>query len=287
VDSTRYTAPITLTAAETIKAIAIDPAYTTSPVASAAYTIGPPAATPVITPAPGKYAAAQTIAISDATSGATIYYSTNGAAPTTSSAKYVAAFKLSATATVKAVAVAKGYAQSGIASSAYSIETTAAWQVFSPAARKPGTQRIQAHIAHGADQVSVVQHNRGKAALEQMAGPASAGVDEVGVPPVSFADGAAKVAGSHGSQDQAHVVQPQATDPHRNGGLQRPLGQHIKVNFVVGILKDDGLGRLPRCETWYGSAGTSIRAKRAMRSALAWNPHRTISSAAQARTSAF
>jgi hypothetical protein len=88
----------------------------------------------VITPTAGTYTSAQTITITDATSGAAIYYTTNGDPPTTGSTKYGAAFKLSSSATVKAIAVAKGYAQSAIASSDYTIETPAATPVFSPAA---------------------------------------------------------------------------------------------------------------------------------------------------------
>jgi hypothetical protein len=49
-----------------------------------------------------------------------------------------------------------------------------------------GAHRVQADIANGADEVGIVQHDRGKAALEQMTGPASARVDEVSVTPVGF-----------------------------------------------------------------------------------------------------
>ena len=51
----------------------------------------------------------------------------------------------------------------------------------------------------GADEVEAVQHDRSKAALEQVSRPASAGVDEVSVAPVSLADSAAKVVGALGS----------------------------------------------------------------------------------------
>ena len=46
------------------------------------------AATPTFSPAAGTYSGAQSVTISDATSGATIYYTTNGTTPTTSSTKY-------------------------------------------------------------------------------------------------------------------------------------------------------------------------------------------------------
>jgi len=58
---------------------------------------------------------------------------------------------------------------------------------------QPDADPVHADVTDGADEVSIVQHNGGKAALEQVAGPPSAGVDEVGGTAVSFAHGAAKV----------------------------------------------------------------------------------------------
>ncbi len=132
--STRYTGPITVTTTETLEAIAVATGSTNSAVASAAYTITAQAATPTFSPAAGTYTTAQSVSISDATSGASIYYTTNGTTPTTSSIPYTAPFTLSSTRTLQAIAVATGATNSAVATAAYTITPTVSTPVFSPAA---------------------------------------------------------------------------------------------------------------------------------------------------------
>ena len=130
-----YTAPFTVSSTETVQAIGIAAGDTNSAVASAAYTITPVVATPAFSPAAGTYTAAQSVAISDATPGATIYYTTNGSTPTTSSIPYTAPFTVSSTETVQAIAVAAGGTNSAVAAAAYTINlTVVATPVFSLAA---------------------------------------------------------------------------------------------------------------------------------------------------------
>lgn len=90
-----------------------------------------PASTPTFTPPPGTYTSDQSVAIHDLTPGATIYYTTNGSTPTTSSAKYVATIPIAATETLKAIATAPGYMTSAVASALYTIEKPAATPVLS------------------------------------------------------------------------------------------------------------------------------------------------------------
>lgn len=81
----------------------------------------PVAATPTFTPAAGAYASPQSITISTTTSGASIYYTSDGNTPTTSSARYTAPMSVGTTQTLKAIAVAAGYTNSSVATAAYTI----------------------------------------------------------------------------------------------------------------------------------------------------------------------
>ena len=64
------------------------------------------AATPAFTPVAGTYSSAQAVTISTTTPSATIYYTTDGSTPTTSSSVYSGPIAVSATETVQAIAVA-------------------------------------------------------------------------------------------------------------------------------------------------------------------------------------
>ena len=92
--------------------------------ATAAYTISPVLPTPTFSVPAGTYTTAQSVTISDATSGATIYYTTNGTTPTTSSTKYSGAITVSSSETLEAIAVATGRQNSAVATATYTIQTT-------------------------------------------------------------------------------------------------------------------------------------------------------------------
>lgn len=74
-------------------------------------------ATPVISPDGGKFTTSSLdVKISCATSGATIYYTTNGDTPTTASSKYNGRVVISSDTTLKAIAVKDGMERSAVAS---------------------------------------------------------------------------------------------------------------------------------------------------------------------------
>jgi hypothetical protein len=151
--STLYSAPIQVLGSETINAIGVLTGYANSPVASATYTLNLPlAATPTISLGSGTYTVSQPVAISDTTTGATIYYTTDGTTPTTSSSVYSTALTLSATETLKAIAVAVGYAPSAVATSSYTVNIMPAGFALSA---NPSSLTIPSTSTFGTVQLSV------------------------------------------------------------------------------------------------------------------------------------
>jgi hypothetical protein len=119
--SNAYAGAIPVNASMTISAIAIATGYTNSSVATAAYVIETPAAAPVFSPPAGSYAGAQSVTLTSATPGATIYYTLNGATPTAASAVYSGAIAVSSNTTIEAIALAANYLDSAVATAGYTI----------------------------------------------------------------------------------------------------------------------------------------------------------------------
>jgi len=87
------------------------------------------ATAPTFSPAAGTYTTAQSVTISDAIAGATIYYTTNGTTPTTASTVYSGAITIPATPateTIQAIAVATGDTNSSVASAVYTMSPVTA-----------------------------------------------------------------------------------------------------------------------------------------------------------------
>ena len=79
-------------------------------------------ATPQFHPASGTVAYSSGVTITEATAGATVYYTTSGATPTTSSTKYTNSISVTQSETIKAIAYATGHAPSLVASASYTVQ---------------------------------------------------------------------------------------------------------------------------------------------------------------------
>lgn len=88
---------------------------------------------PVMIPAPGTYGTPQQVSLTCSTSGATIYYTTNGSTPTTASTRYTGPFTVTTTSTIKAFATANSLDPSGVQSGDYRIVNLVANPVIAPA----------------------------------------------------------------------------------------------------------------------------------------------------------
>ncbi|SNT43234.1 Sugar lactone lactonase YvrE [Granulicella rosea] len=124
--STLYTAPIAISASQTVKAFASGGGYAASSVSSAAYsvTLLPAAATPTFSPAAGTFTAAQTVTIST-TSGTPIYYTTDGSNPTSASTLYTGPVTVSSSETINAITLSASYTASLTATAGYYINPAA------------------------------------------------------------------------------------------------------------------------------------------------------------------
>ena len=117
--SNTYSAAITVNQAMTIKAIAVKANCTNSNIASAAYTVTAAAIAPTLDPAGGLVIAGTTVTMSTTTEGATIYYTTDGSNPTTSSTQYTGPVAINENMTIKAIAAADGYNNSSVTTGTY------------------------------------------------------------------------------------------------------------------------------------------------------------------------
>src|SRR5262249_13609843 len=105
----------------------------------------PTANTPTFSPPSGSYVGALSVTLATSSPGATIYYTTDGSAPTRRSPQYSGPLPVSATMTITAMAEGSGYKPRPVAASSYvSQPGPAAAPTFSPTAGTYGTpQTVQ------------------------------------------------------------------------------------------------------------------------------------------------
>jgi len=127
---TKYTTTITVSASETLIIIAGTSTLTDSPTVTYVYTID--VATPTFNPPAGTYPLPQNVAISTATAGAAICYTTDGSTPTATTpgtcshgTTYSAPIPVSTTVTIQAIGTLSGDTNSSVASGTYTITPAA------------------------------------------------------------------------------------------------------------------------------------------------------------------
>ena len=120
--STRYSAPIVIATSMTINAVATAAGFGMSPTSTASFTVATPATAPIFSPSPGTYSNSVNVTLSNSTPAAAMYYTVDGSTPTTSSTKYTSAILVTTSRTVKAIAVAPGYAQSSVSTGSYTVQ---------------------------------------------------------------------------------------------------------------------------------------------------------------------
>jgi hypothetical protein len=113
-----------------------DSLYSAAVAAPITETINPSTtATPVISPAGGTFGSLLSVTISDATAGATIYYTTNGSTPSKTSTIYSRPIAVDSSETIEAMATASGHTNSAVAMAKFVIKLPlAATPTFKPAA---------------------------------------------------------------------------------------------------------------------------------------------------------
>lgn len=125
-----YSAPVSVSTATTLKAVAFKSGWSASATASATYAFNfGTLAAPTISPVAGQYVFGQEITLS-ATGFATIRYTIDGSTPDGSSSIYTGPIVLTAPMTVKARAFHIDWTQSAVSSTAYTVKVSA--PSFSP-----------------------------------------------------------------------------------------------------------------------------------------------------------
>lgn len=118
-ESTEYTGPIVISENTVLRAIAVYPGYGFSDPSTFEYKIK--ASIPSFSLREGAYSGTQTVVLSSATPDATVYYTIDGATPTSSSMVYTTPLEIASTTTLKAVSGKPSMELSAVASVIYNI----------------------------------------------------------------------------------------------------------------------------------------------------------------------
>ncbi|OQA74564.1 MAG: hypothetical protein BWY32_03565 [bacterium ADurb.Bin243] len=141
-----YSAPFTISKTTTVKAVAYKSGMTDSDIVSAVFNITvTKVATPILNPAGGSFASAKIVALSCATAGASMIYTTDGSNPSASNGfgyspvASPAGITIDKTCTLKVIAIKSGMTNSDIASAYFVISGSSSTKVATPVISAGGT----------------------------------------------------------------------------------------------------------------------------------------------------
>jgi hypothetical protein len=215
--STIYTAPIAVSTATTINALASAQGFENSGSSKNVYILK--VAPPAFSLAAGTYTGSQTVTLSDATPGVTIYYTTDGSMPTTSSPVYGGAISIGAgSTTINALATAPSFFNSDVASATYVIHLPPPTiSSISPTRGSTG----------GGTAITVTGTNFVSGAMVTFAGAAGTGVNVVSSTQLTVA--------SPGNSAAATVTVVVANPDSQTGTLANSFSYFIPMNNISWV----------------------------------------------------
>ena len=119
--SPTYSGVIPISSDTTVNAIASAAGYIQSPISTAVFIFSDQTPTPTFSLKAGTYSGTQQVKIADTDAKAKIYYTVNGASPSTQSTLYTGAITVARSETIRAIAIDPALNNSDVASAAYTI----------------------------------------------------------------------------------------------------------------------------------------------------------------------
>ena len=131
----------------------------------------PGVSTPSLSPAGGTYSTAQVVTVTDTTAGATMYYTTDGTVPSSSSTKYTLPINIASTTTLNVIAVS-GSSKSSVATATYTIgplnlisQLTLSPSTLLGGTSSQGTINLSSSAPSGGTRVALSSNNTGAATV--------------------------------------------------------------------------------------------------------------------------
>ncbi len=154
--SNLYTIPININTTKTVKAKTIKTNWNSSAIVSAVYTMK--VAPPAFNPAANTFSTPQEVSISTVTPNSTLYYTTDGSAPTAESTPYAGPVYIDVYTVLKAIAIRTGWSDSNVTTGSYNFKV--ATPTFNPPnGLYPGEQIVTISCATSGAEIRYTTNN--------------------------------------------------------------------------------------------------------------------------------